>query len=349
MRHENKLITLSGFLKDSGLTEYADLIIRMASADYIDFWQPRSNGNGHKNYAFRYYQDTDIFEVLPEGQGPAGRRFSAQTPVHTKLMGLREYWDKFLISGNREISQPDPAPAVAPAVPAALAPAAVPTPTVEEAALTDLDLIGAGGRRVDLTPEAEGPEDDGAENTCFGNGLFCVPNAIIEKNWTGKAGVDGWQSPGAQTKHHANFHEIESYSGSYRSGAPYLHTEFFKYLKTYGIHTVISLSGTVEGYKGENDMNEESIAEAADMTFMFHSTTENHFPGEAIFDKIHGLVAGGGVLLHCTHGADRTGALISKMEIRDSKRSVGSAVARAMRFGGFKKKNVKMNAWAREG
>jgi hypothetical protein len=108
---KRKINILAKHLRRSGNSLEADLIIRMASAGHIDFWQPRSNGNGHKPYAFRYYYGSDKFEVLRTKSGNGiGRTYGEGTRAYKRLKSVQELWGNFPLSGNDAPPAPEPAP-----------------------------------------------------------------------------------------------------------------------------------------------------------------------------------------------------------------------------------------------
>lgn len=96
-----------------------------------------------------------------------------------------------------------------------------------------------------------------------------------------------------------NFHKIPSGTNNYRSAEPPL-----KYLKKiinkYGIKNIIRLNGEGSDSNGLSISDEKGICEENDCKFHKLSATRDQ-------DKVNELLSNGNTLIHCHHGADRTG------------------------------------------
>ena len=90
--------------------------------------------------------------------------------------------------------------------------------------------------------------------------------------------------------------------------------EFFKSLKRdYGIDTVITLNADNNGRRASNN------AKAAGMNVMYAPASDS---GGSLniknytFDQIEAQLDKGNTLIHCTHGADRTGAVVGRYYVK---------------------------------
>ena len=66
----------------------------------------------------------------------------------------------------------------------------------------------------------------------------------------------------------------------------------------------------------------------------------NKPPSESDWSKFNNAMKAGNALVHCHHGADRTGAMIARWEIENGEKSTDEAYASALRYG-FKEKDFK--------
>lgn len=135
-----------------------------------------------------------------------------------------------------------------------------------------------------------------------------------------RSGKDSWKGRlGKETARDINFHKlIKGGSNNYRSGMKPKHVnankEFFKGLKKdFNIDTVITLNSDFGG-KAASD-----AAKAAGLKVMYAPSSDS---GGSLdmrnytFDQIERQLDKGNTLIHCTHGADRTGAVIGRYYIR---------------------------------
>jgi len=120
-----------------------------------------------------------------------------------------------------------------------------------------------------------------------------------------------------------NFAQVAA--GVWRSGQPPATTEAWNYIDSLGIKTVVKLNLPDEG----NDdigramgiaVHELGIQPAGDGNIfdqIGHTFVE---PDRARVEEAVALIAaGGGVLVHCTHGQDRTGVVVGAWRVRDQR------------------------------
>ena len=68
---------------------------------------------------------------------------------------------------------------------------------------------------------------------------------------------------------------------------------------------------------------------------------DNDWPSRASFEEIKNALRSGNTLIHCTHGADRTGATVGRYYIEDLGWDVRAAIDNIRRFGGHKLPGMK--------
>lgn len=116
------------------------------------------------------------------------------------------------------------------------------------------------------------------------------------KEYVGDTGVETVED--AELKPY-NFHKIPVGDNNYRSAEPPL-----KYLKSminkYGIKNIIRFNGEGSDSDGLSIADEKAICEENDCKFYKLSSTRHQ-------DKVNELLNQGSTLVHCHHGADRTG------------------------------------------
>ena len=110
-----------------------------------------------------------------------------------------------------------------------------------------------------------------------------------------------------------NFAEIPGGKGNYRTDQPTL--EEFKYIfeKYPKIKNIIRMNG--EEGTGVTVEAEKKLAEEYGKNFMFMSAHKGYEKGKGYIDSINNMLPylkKGNTLIHCTHGADRTGYIVAK-------------------------------------
>jgi peptidoglycan hydrolase-like protein with peptidoglycan-binding domain len=173
------------------------------------------------------------------------------------------------------------------------------TGEVDDATLTELergskDIIAIDTTAPDAPPDAPAATENIPERSL-------TPHELDKK--FGK-----WSSPDSGTKNsRPNFHRIIGDSkNNYRSALPPKKTEFFKYIKEkHGIENIINL---------RQDAGEGKHVREAGLNYLnVHLTSKP--PKQGDYQKIKSLLNQGNSLIHCTHGADRSGAVIARWQI----------------------------------
>lgn len=143
------------------------------------------------------------------------------------------------------------------------------------------------------------------------------------ESWAGLLGVYKASGP--------NFNLMEDGRNNYRGGIKDKYTkpteEFFRDLKkNYGIQRVISLSGSKPAkYAPE-------IARAAGLEGYYFPMGETSLGKKGTYAQIREILRKGNTLLHCTHGADRTGAMAGRYYVDEGIMSVDQALADMEKF-----------------
>lgn len=160
----------------------------------------------------------------------------------------------------------------------------------------------------------------------------------------GSSIVDGkgreWIPGGQSKKQQPNFFLTDCGTKNYRSGQPERPTpEFFKGLKEkYGINTVITLNADKQGV--------QAAAKAAGLKGVYVPLGSAP-PSNDNWEKIKKALDSGNTLTHCTHGADRTGAVMAKYAIERCGKDKQSAYNDALTYG-FKPENFAYSGGKRD-
>ena len=147
------------------------------------------------------------------------------------------------------------------------------------------------------------------------------------EDWSGKLGKF--------TKRGINFHKILDNKNNYRAGIKNKHTnptvEFWQKLKNnYKIKNVISLNADEGGRAAANN------AVKAGLNVFKNFIHEDDMGNKSAFDKAKQMLKDGNTLIHCTHGADRTGAYVGRYYMEELGWDFDRAMADTKKYGGHK-------------
>ena len=132
-----------------------------------------------------------------------------------------------------------------------------------------------------------------------------------------------WSRPGAKIGGGTNLDTVGDGLNNYRSAQPPKDEAFYRFLKEkYGIQNIISL----------NHKNHNAEAAAAGLSYL-HVPLGSKPPSDPKWQQIKAILGQGNTLVHCTHGADRTGAIIAKWKIEQYGESCKSAYNEALKYG----------------
>lgn len=159
------------------------------------------------------------------------------------------------------------------------------------------------------------------------------------KNASGQAS-DSWKGRlGTETARGINFHKLEDGKNNYRAGIN-KHTnptvEFFLELAKpikdggYGIKKIITLNGDGLGPTAVTN------AEAAGLTVFKNFINKDNIKSGPGFDKVKRMLKNRNTLIHCTAGADRTGAYVGRYYMDELDWDYEKAKKHTGSFGGEK-------------
>ena len=133
-----------------------------------------------------------------------------------------------------------------------------------------------------------------------------------------------------------NFRGVDG-STNYRSAQPPLEKDFFIYLKEeYGIKNVLNLRNEVKSKNGEP---EGQLVRDAGLNYEHVHLTSSP-PNDSQWEKITALLNSGNTLIHCQHGADRTGAIVARYKVENQSANREDALREAIGYG-FKEETHK--------
>jgi hypothetical protein len=144
---------------------------------------------------------------------------------------------------------------------------------------------------------------------------------------------------GKKRKGGENFHALKDGLNNYRGGIKPKHTtpskEFFEELQSeYGIERIITLNGSAK-WVGP-------LVKSAGLEWIYEPLSDSRGTlnlGSSGWSKIKNGLKKGNALIHCTHGADRTGATVGRWYVEKDIMSVSKAKDDAFAYNG-KTKNL---------
>ena len=137
------------------------------------------------------------------------------------------------------------------------------------------------------------------------------------------ASFSDWLNPGSRIGGGTNLDTVGDGLNNYRSAQPPKSEEFYRFLKEkYGIQNIISL----------NHKNHSAEAKASELSYL-HIPLGSKPPSESEWQQIKSVLSRGNTLVYCTHGADRTGAIVAKWKIEEYNEPCNSAYSEALRYG----------------
>lgn len=151
-----------------------------------------------------------------------------------------------------------------------------------------------------------------------------------------KSGKDSWKGRlGERIKGGINFHKILDNKNNYRAGIKKKHTnptvDFWKELsEEYEIKNVISLNADQGGRAAANN------AVKAGLNVFKNFIGEDNMGNRSKFNKAKEMLKKGNTLIHCTHGADRTGAYVGRYYMEELGWDFARAKADTKKYGGHK-------------
>jgi len=133
-----------------------------------------------------------------------------------------------------------------------------------------------------------------------------------------------WSNLGEFRRRSSNFHKIDDGKNNYRSAIPKQSIDFFKYLnQKYKIKNIVNL---------KSDKGEGNLVRQAGLNYLSIPLGSSP-PSEPEWQQIKALLASGDTLVHCQHGADRTGAVIARWKIEEGASTPERAYQEALSYG----------------
>jgi len=128
-----------------------------------------------------------------------------------------------------------------------------------------------------------------------------------------------------------NFNEVYG-NNNYRSAQVPEEKEFFEFLNNkYRIKNIVNLR--------EDSLEERKAVSDAGLNYLnIHLTSKP--PSDSDWQKIKALLEEGNTLVHCQHGADRTGAVVARWEVESDHKTPRQAYNDSLKYG-FKDENFK--------
>ena len=129
-------------------------------------------------------------------------------------------------------------------------------------------------------------------------------------------------------------------NGNYRGAKITSRAQLDSLKRVYGVRTIINLAKDALPKRGESEI-QWTRELGMDYVPVYLGSDP---PSWKDWERIRALLDGGGVYVHCAHGADRTGAIIAKYRTEIEHISPAAAYAEARRFG-FKPWLSALRAW----
>ena len=163
------------------------------------------------------------------------------------------------------------------------------------------------------------------------------------------SGAEDWSERlGDEKDRGINLHQLEDGRNNYRAGISEhratISPDFLQNLQSvFGIDTVVTLNADSGGEKVPDMVKQAGL----ESIYLPHGEKEPL--GRRDFDRIREALRNGNTLVHCTHGADRTGAVVGRYYIEDLGWDVDRAIAHTKEFGGHKRGFPNMRAFLERG
>lgn len=175
-------------------------------------------------------------------------------------------------------------------------------------------------------------EEEVKKTQILGHGNLVPGSSNVVDSWRGRLGTE--------TGRGINFHKLEDGRNNYRGGLDEEKTtasrELFEELKNdYGIRKVVTLNAD-DGGRGI-----PALVKEAGLESLYVPMGDNDWPSRSTFEEIKNALRSGNTLVHCSHGADRTGAIVGRYYIEDLGWDVNATIDHTKRLGGHKLPGMK--------
>ena len=208
-----------------------------------------------------------------------------------------------------------------------------------------------GGKLAGLTRRRNTEADlflKGAEGASAEAGSLAAGGIQGYHTKAGDPKIGGWTGnpsawiPGSKTRGGINFDKMAD-GKNYRSAQPPGDVNFFNAMKKkYGIRTLITLNSAKAG-------GAIAAAKKAGLNTIYMNMTSNWRMTRNQWNRIKSALQAGGALIHCTHGADRTGAAIGRYYVEVLGWSWKKAYNNVRNYGGPKDDYPKLKRFIQHG